>query len=68
MECMVEAGKKLLSPPFDPRYKKILRAEDIDENDGDTLKCPDGFRSVVISALKPSEYESSKTYRVCLTQ
>lgn len=58
MECMVEAGKKLLSPPFDPRYKKILRAEDIDENEGDTLKCPDGFRSVVISALKPSEYES----------
>ena len=58
IECVVEAGKKLLNPAFDPRYKKIMRAEDIDQEDGDTLKNPDGFRSVVISALKPAEYES----------
>lgn len=66
MECMVEAGKKLLAPPFDPRYKKIMKAEDIDENGGDTLKNPEGFRSVVISALKPSEYESKLTDSLAL--
>ena len=57
VECMVEGGKKLLGPPFDPRYKKIMRAEDLDGEDGVDLKNPEGFRSVIISSLRPTEYE-----------
>ena len=56
-ETMVEGGKKLLSPPYEPRYRLLFRDEDL-ENGEIVVKNPENFRCVVISALKPSEYEA----------
>jgi hypothetical protein len=56
-ETMVEAGRKLFSPPYEPRYRLIFREEDLEEGEI-VLKNEENFRTVVISALKPKDYEA----------
>ena len=64
-ETMVDAGRKLLSPAFEPRYRLIFREEDLEEGKA-VLKNEDSFRTVVISALKPREYEAKLSESLAL--
>ena len=64
-ETMVEAGRKLFSPPFEPRYKLIFREDDLEQGEI-VLKGEENFRVVVISALKPKDYEAKLSESLAL--
>lgn len=50
----VNAGRKLLEPDYDPKYKLIYREEDLEA--GQPI-VRDGFHAAVITSLSPYEYE-----------
>ena len=55
-ETFVEAGKKLLGPPYEPRYKSLFRDADLEHGQAVVR---DGFRVVVVTALDPYKYKES---------
>lgn len=56
VEVFQQRGAKLLAPKTKPRYKLILREEDMEEGLGDVI-ARDGFQVLVVSTLSPYEYE-----------
>ena len=53
-ETFQQAGLKLKSPDYDPKYKAIFREEDLEQGEA---VCRDGFRCIVISSHTPFDYE-----------
>jgi hypothetical protein len=53
-EVFVGAGKRLLQPPSNPKYKALFRESELEHGQAIVR---DGFKVVVISSLDPYDYE-----------
>lgn len=63
-QAFQEAGKKLMGPDYDPVYKHIFREDELEQGEAIVR---DGFYTVVVSSLKPSEYETALAECIPLT-
>lgn len=53
-ESMINAGRKLLEPEYEPKYKLIYREADLESGEAIVR---DGFASIVVTTLSAFEYE-----------
>ena len=57
IEVFHNGGSKMYEPKSRPRYEKIFRDEDMEE--GGTCLARPGFRTLVVTSLKPDGYEDA---------